>query len=70
MSSCTLVGQRIKHQFEVDGELVWYNGKVMDLDLDTKIFLVAYDDDDRVYNFALLEDIANGDLIIDDDNHL
>ena len=66
----SLVGQRIKHQFEVDGELVWYNGKVMDLDLDTKIFSVAYDDDDCVYNFALLEDIANGDLIIDDDNHL
>ena len=53
----------------MDGELVWYNGKVMDLDLDTKIFSVAYDDD-CVYNFALLEDIANGDLIIDDDNHL
>ena len=40
-----LVGCRIKHRFETDQELVWYEGTVLQMDSETKEFQVAYDDD-------------------------
>ena len=58
-----LIGQKIKHQFEVDKKLIWYNGRVAEMDKDTGLFEVVYDDNE-VCQFILLEDIENGDLQI------
>ena len=41
-----LVGCRIKHRFETDRELVWYEGTVLQMNSETKELQVAYDDDD------------------------
>ena len=59
-----LVGQRIRHQFEVDGELVWYEGRVMKHNTTTKEFEVQYDDEDDTYWFPLLEDMSAGELFV------
>ena len=58
-----LVGCRIKHRFETDRELVWYEGTVLQMNSETKEFQVAYNDDD-ICCFPLLDDIASGDLLI------
>jgi E1A/CREB-binding protein len=65
-----LVGKRIKHQFEVDEKLIWYDGVVMKLvDKARKMFEVVYDEEnEEVYHFTLLDDIATGDLLILTDN--
>lgn len=59
-----LVGRRIKHRFEVDGELVWYRGTVLQLNYVTSEFEVAYDDEDDVCWFPLIDDLRNGDLFL------
>lgn len=41
-----LVGQRIKHQFEVDGTLKWYEGTILNMNEQTREFEVLYDDED------------------------
>lgn len=62
--SVELVGKKIRHQFDVNGELVWYDGKVLDINNDTKEFEVEYDGSKDTFWFSLLHDLANGDLII------
>ena len=59
-----LVGKKIKHRFEVDGELVWYNGTVLQMNYETEEFQVEYDGEDGVCSFQLLDDIASEDLLI------
>lgn len=56
-----LIGQQIKHRFEVDKRLVWYDGRVAELDKDTGLFEVIYGENE-VCHFNLLEDLENGDL--------
>lgn len=58
-----LVGSRIKHRFELDGELVWYEGTVLQLNYVTNEFQVAYDDEDDVCWFPLIDDLRSGDLL-------
>ena len=49
-----LVGCRIKHRFETDRELVWYESTVLQMDSETKEFQVAYDDEDDICCFPLI----------------
>ena len=60
----SLGGGRIKHRFEVDGKLVWYRGTVLQLNYVTNEFEVAYDDEDDVCWFPLIDDLRNGDLFL------
>ena len=59
-----LVGRRIRHQFRLEesSELVWYNGTVEEMNPETNEFQVVYDGEDEVCNYALLDDIRNGDV--------
>ena len=59
-----LIYRRIEHQFNCDGELVWYRGKVLSFDRETQEFRVLYDNDDEEYTFPLLEELDNGELKI------
>ena len=59
-----LVGERINHRFEVDGELIWYEGTVESYNSHSKEYLIAYDGEEDLCSFPLLEDIASGDLTI------
>ena len=43
---------------------MWYEGTVLQMDSETKEYQVAYDGEDDVSSFPLLDDIASGDLII------
>ena len=60
----TLVGQRIRHQFEVDGDLSWYDGTVLKMNAKTKEFEVIYDGEEETCWFPLLEDLSTGDLLV------
>ena len=59
-----LVGCRIRHRFQLQesSELVWYNGTVEKMNPETDEFQVVYDGEDEVCNYALLDDIKNGDV--------
>ena len=59
-----LVGQRIRHQFKVNGKLSWYEGTVLKRNAVTNEFEVIYDGEDDTYWFPLLEDISTGDLLV------
>ena len=43
-----LIGRRIKHRFQVDGELVWYVGVVQQLNFVTNEFQVAVPPTSRI----------------------
>ena len=58
-----LIGQRIRHRFLVNGNLVWYKGTVISMKSTTE-FEVSYDDEDDSSIFPLLEDIKSGDIMI------
>ena len=49
-----LVGRRIKHRFEADGNLVWYEGVVQQMNYISNEFQVAYDGEDDLCWFSLL----------------
>ena len=51
-----LIGQQIKHRFEVDKRLVWYDGRVAELDKDTGLFEVIYGENE-VCHFNVIEDL-------------
>ena len=59
-----LVGSRIKHRFETNGEMKWYNGVVVSFNVSTKEHEVAYDEEENHCFFDLSVDIANKDLVI------
>lgn len=59
-----LIGRRIKHRFEVDGKLVWYEGVVQQLNFITNEFQVAYEGEEELSWFPLLDDIRSGDLLL------
>ena len=59
-----LIYRRIEHQFNCDGELVWYRGTVLSFDKATQEFRILYDNDDEEFEFPLLEDLNNGELKI------
>lgn len=57
-----LLYQRIEHLFDCDGIETWCKGTVLSFDSEKKEFQVAYDNEDVVYSFPLLEDLKNGEL--------
>ena len=59
-----LVGRRVKHRFEVDNELIWFNGSVLQMNSETNEFQIAYDGEDDVCWFPLLDDARSGDLLL------
>ena len=58
------VGRRIKHRFEVDAKLVWFEGSVLQMNNETNEFEIAYDNEDDVCWFPLLDDARNGDVLL------
>ena len=59
-----LVGQQIQHQFKVNGELLWYEGRVMKHNTTTNEIEVQYDGEDNTCWFPLLEDMSAGELFV------
>ncbi len=60
-----LIYHRIEHQFNCDGELVWYKATVLSFDKETKEFRVLYDNEEvEEYSFPLLEDLEKGEVKI------
>ena len=60
-----LIYRRIEHQFNCDGELVWYKGTVLSFDKETKEFRILYDNEEaKEYSFPLLEDLEKGEVKI------
>ena len=59
-----LIYRRIQHQFDCDGELVWFSGTVLSYDRVTtcKEFRVVYDNEEDEYSFPLIEDICNREV--------
>lgn len=57
-----LLYRRINHRFNCDGTDTWYKGTVMSYDEVTKEYRVAYDNEDEIFSFPLLEDLKNNDL--------
>lgn len=62
----SLVGRKVLHKFQVEGEEKWYNGYVVSYNAVTHLHEVAYDEEEEYYYFNLLEDISQGGLIIND----
>ena len=58
-----LIGRRIKHRFEVDGDLVWYAGVVQQHNYVTSEFQVAYDGEEDLCWFTLLDDIRTASIM-------
>ena len=61
----SLVYRRIEHLFMCDNGLNWFKGTVVGYNSETSEFRVAYDGEEDEYNYPLLEDLLNGELIID-----
>ncbi len=59
-----LLYRRVKHLFNVDDTSVWYQGTVISYDHGTKNFRIAYDNEEDIYSFPLLDDLECGDLQI------
>lgn len=59
-----LLYRRIKHRFECDGTLQWFDGTVLKYSPDTKEYCVQYDNEDETFSFALLDDYIANDLQI------
>ena len=59
-----LVGRRIKHRFEVNGELVWFDGSILQMNSVTNEFQITYDGEEDVCWFPLLDDARSGDLLL------
>lgn len=57
-----LLYRRIEHQFNCDGDLVWFKGTVLGYDRDTLLFRVIYDNEEDECCFPLLDDIKNNEL--------
>ena len=58
-----LIGRRIKHRFEVDGDLVWYAGVVQQHNYVTSEFQVTYDGEEDLCWFTLLDDIRTASIM-------
>ena len=68
-SSCecspeSLVGREILHRFEVEGKEKWYAGHVLSYNAVTHLHEVEYDEEEESFFLNLLEDLSNGDIIL------
>lgn len=60
----SLIGRRICHKFDVDGQDQWYDGHVISYNALTRLHEIVYDGEEEYCYINLLEDISNGDLSI------
>ena len=68
-SAESLVGREILHRFNVEGEEKWYAGHVVSYNAVTHLHEVAYEGEENCF-FNLLEDVNNGDIILNHDQIL
>ena len=61
-----LVNKIIEHLLDTDQGLQWFRGTVVGYSEDSKEYGVLYDSEDSEYFYPLLEDIANGEVIVYD----
>ena len=59
-----LIYRQIEHQFNCDGQLVWYKGTVLSFDKETKEFRILYDNEEEECSFPLLEDLEKEEVKI------
>ena len=59
-----LLCKRIEHLFECEGKKTWFKGTVLSYDQEMKEYTVAYDNEDEVCRFPLLDDFENEELKI------
>ncbi|CAG2201012.1 unnamed protein product [Mytilus edulis] len=61
-----LVGKRVKHRFDTNGEDQWYTGKVISqVPAFPEWFNIVYDEDSAVYTYHHLDDdLSRADLVI------
>ena len=71
----SIVGCAIHHKCKEDGEIAWFDARVLRVAIFNEInpikteYIVHYDneDDNTTWNFPLLSDLKNGDLIVKQD---
>ena len=51
-----------KKKKNCDGMMAWYKGTVLSYDESTREYRIAYDNEDEIFSFPLLEDLENNDL--------
>ena len=66
-TSESLVGRRVLHRFEVESEERWFSGFIVSYNPATCLHEIVYDDEEEHCFFNLLEDLSNGDLIVETD---
>lgn len=66
-TSESLVGRRVLHRFEVENEERWFSGFIVSYNPGTRLHEIAYDGEEQHCFFNLLEDLSNGDLIVQTD---
>ena len=57
-----LLYRRIEHLFECDGEDMWFKGTVLSYEKEESCYTVAYDDEEEVHSFPLLQDFEKGEV--------
>lgn len=62
----SLVGRQVLHRFNTDGEYKWFSGFVLSYNVVTKLHEIVYEEEEHCF-FNLMEDIAQGDLLVFDD---
>uniref|UniRef100_A0A1X7VD78 Uncharacterized protein n=1 Tax=Amphimedon queenslandica TaxID=400682 RepID=A0A1X7VD78_AMPQE len=58
-----LVQKRINHHFEENGELKWFKETVLEYKNETGEYRVVYENEDSEYNYLLLDEIANDEIV-------
>ena len=59
-----LLYRRIRHRFECDGSLEWFEDTVLSYCTDSCEFTVQYDHEQELYSYTLLNDLEAEDLIV------
>lgn len=62
----SLVGKRVLHKFEVEGQEKWFSGYVTSYNAQTHLhdLEVSYEEEEENFFFNLIEDISVGDLTV------
>lgn len=61
----SLIGRDILHRFMMQGEEKWFNGYILSYNAVSCLHKVSYEGEEEPSYFNLMDDIKNGDLIID-----
>ena len=66
-TSESLVGRRVLHRFEVENEEKWFSGFIVSFSPRSCLHEIAYEGEEDHCYFNLIEDLSNGDLIVQAD---